>query len=137
MSRIALSFLAASMVAVSPVHAEPGDISVADYLAAWDAMDGEAIQKEIEATGKIDFEKHPEAKIVTEEIGETAKAYRTSVEADRASGKTPHSCLPTDQVDLSTDILIPHLRQIDASERAQVSLAQAFASLMAKTYPCE
>lgn len=134
MLRIALSLVAATLVAFAPAYAQPADISVADYLKAWDAMDTGAIQKEMEDTGSIDFGKHPEARIVSEELERIAKAYRAQVEADRAAERTPHSCLPEGEVQLTTDDLIPHLRRYENG--SEVTLATAFADLMATTYPC-
>lgn len=137
MLRVAVSFIAAVLAASAPAQAEPGAISVAEYLAAWDAMDTEAIQQELEQTGELDFDKHPEAKLVTQEIEATALAYRASVEAERKAGRTPASCLPEGEVELTTNELIPHLQSYDPAARQRLTLAQAFAELMSASFPCD
>lgn len=136
MLRITVSLVGASLLALAPAHADPSKISVADYLKAWDAMDREALKKELDETGQINFDNHPNAKFVTEKMGETAKAYRAAYEADRAAGVTLKTCLPEGAAELDTDVLVPHLQSYDETARKKTSLAQAFADLMAKTYPC-
>lgn len=137
MSRIVLALVAAPFVALAPIHADPGELSVADYLKAWDSLDTAALKKEIEETGEIDFEKHPNARIAMRAIGETAKAYRAKVNEDLEAGQAPHSCLPAETTNINSDKFLPHLKSYDEAVRGNITLAEAFADLMAKTYPCD
>lgn len=136
MSRFATSLIAASLIAFSPLHAQDQEVTLAQYLEAWDAIDVAAIQKEIEETGELDFEKYPNAKFVSEEADKIAKSYRANHEADIAAGRTPQSCLPEGEAEVSSNDLIPHLQSYDVAQRDSVTLKQAFADLMAKAYPC-
>ena len=105
-------------------------------LLEWPQVNARWLGDAVEEAGEINFEKHPDAKLVIEELKQTASAYRARVEAERAAGNTPHSCLPEGEVDLSTDALIPFLKSYDASASAALPLSQAFAELMVQTYPC-
>ena len=112
------------------------ETKVAEYLARWEQIDGAAIRKEIEQTGTFDAGKYPDFTRTIEAMKATASAYRSRIEAERAAGQTPHSCLPEAPIDLSTDTLIQHLRSYALERQASMTLGDAFADLMAKTYPC-
>ena len=69
-------------------------------------------------------------------LGETADRNRTRLDADRAAGRPVTTCLPPKgKASVNTTELVAHLRALDPQQRAQ-SFESAFASLMAKKYPC-
>lgn len=138
MPNLRLVVLAMSLFAAVPlpVLAAEAEISVADYLALWDRIDGRAVKQDVEEAGRFDAAKHPDFARVMDEIKVTAEGYRARVNAERAAWQTQHSCLPETEVEISTEDLIPHLRSYTPEQQATTSLAQAFAALMAKTYPC-
>lgn len=70
------------------------------------------------------------------QMRQIALAYRARIGADRAAGKAPHSCLPEGETEITTDVLIVHLRSYAAPQRDAMGVDAAFAELMAKTYPC-
>jgi hypothetical protein len=136
MRRVLLSALALTLAAVVPARAEDGSTSIAQYLADWSRIDGVAVQKEIETTGTFDPDKHPIlAKAVTQ-MRQIALAYRERIKAERTAGQAPHSCLPDGETEITSDILLAHLRSYPLQQRADKTIADAFAELMRKTYPC-
>lgn len=132
------AFLAAaiSLVALSPAQASDEKITVGEYLEIWNKIDAAAIRAEIEAGKELNIDNYPNAKRASEEVGAIAKDYREQFEADRKAGRTPHSCLPDGEAEVNTDVLIPHLQSYSDSDKATVTMVQAFADLMKKTYPC-
>lgn len=136
MVRRVFSFLALSLLVATPLKAAENDITVAQYLAAWESLDHTALQQELEANGALDFDKYPGLSIVVRELEKVADAYRAANKADLAAGRTPQACLPEVEAELTTSVLIPHLRSYEPTARGDVTLAQAFAELMGKTYPC-
>ncbi|WP_143738058.1 hypothetical protein [Erythrobacter donghaensis] len=138
MRRYLVPALVLAFVTTVPAAADEtgAETTVADYLVRWEQIDGLAIRKEIEETGTFDATRHPDFTRTIEEMKATANAYRARIQAERAAGQAPHSCLPETQIDLSSDNLIPHLRSYAPDEQANMTLADAFADLMAKTYPC-
>lgn len=136
MIRLLAPFLALSLTAAAPAQATEPTISVADFLVLWESIDGAAIRKEIEQTGTVDPAKHPSFARAIELTRATGLAYRERIKAERAAGTTPHSCLPETTVDLDSTVLIPHLRGYAPDQRQKLTLVDAVADLMAKTYPC-
>lgn len=136
MIRLLAPLLALSLAAAAHAQAADQDISIADFLALWESIDGAAIQKEIEETGTVDEGKHPPFARAIQLTRATGLAYRERIKAERAAGKTQHSCLPENEVNLDSDVVIPHLRSYAPAQRQRMTLAEAFAELMAKTYPC-
>jgi hypothetical protein len=136
MIRLLAPFLALSLTAATPAQAAEQTISVADFLALWESIDGAAIQKEIEETGTVDEAKHPSFARAIQLTRATGLAYRERIKAERAAGTTPHSCLPEGEVNLDSDVVIPHLRSYAPDQRQKMTLTEAFAELMVKTYPC-
>jgi hypothetical protein len=136
MVRRVFSLLALSLLVLTPLQAAENDITVAQYLAAWDALDHTALHQELETTGTTDFDKHPNLAIVVRKLEAVADAYRAANKADLAAGRTPQACLPEVEAELTTSVLIPHLRSYVPTARGDMTLAQAFAELMGKTYPC-
>lgn len=134
--RLPAALLACLLTAAAPVQAAEPDISVAQFLDLWTGLDGAAIQKEIDETGTVDIDKHPDFARAITLTRATGLAYRERIKAERAAGQTPHSCLPESEVNLQSDVVMPHLRSYPPEQRATVTVAQAFADLMAKTYPC-
>jgi hypothetical protein len=136
MIRLLAPFLALSLTSAAHAQATDQTISVADFLALWATIDGAAIQKEIEETGTVDPAKHPSFDRAIQLTRATGLAYRARITAERSEGATPHSCLPEGEVNLDSDVVIPHLRSYAPDQRQKLTLAEAFAELMAKTYPC-
>lgn len=136
MNRYFALLLALSLSAAVPSNAADKDISVAEFLEIWNGIDGQAINNEIEETGTFDPDKHPEFARAIGLTRTTGLAYRERIKAERAAGTTPHSCLPETEVNLDSDVVIPHLRSYVPDQRETMTLAEAFADLMAKTYPC-
>jgi hypothetical protein len=136
MSRIICSALAVSLLAAAPAQANDSEVSVAEYLEIWSKIDSVGIREAMEKGGEIDIDKFPYAKRASEEVEGIAKAYRAQFEADRKAGRAPKSCLPDGEAEVSSDNLIPHLESYAESKRADITMVQAFADLMAKTYPC-
>lgn len=136
MRRVLLSALALTLAAAVPACAEESNPTIAQYLADWSRIDGVAVRDEIEATGTFDPDKHPIlAKAVTQ-MRQIAMAYRERIKAERAAGKAPHSCLPDGEAEITSDILLAHLRSYPLDKQADTTIADAFAELMRKTYPC-
>lgn len=136
MIRVVAPLLALALTSAMPALAAEEDISVADFLKIWGAIDGPAINKEIAETGTVDRAKHPEFDRAIELTRAAGKAYRERIKAERAAGVKPHSCLPESTVDLDSTVLLPHLRSYRPDQRQKLTLAEAVAELMAKTYPC-
>lgn len=136
MIRLLALSLAASLSVSVPANAAEENVTVAQFLELWRAIDGASVQKELEETGTVDQAQHPEFARAIALTRATGFAYRARLKAERAAGQTPHSCLPDNEVNLDSDTIIPHLRSYPPEQRATLSLADAFADLMAKTYPC-
>jgi hypothetical protein len=137
MRRLLLCALAFALCAAVPAHAQDASsITIAQYLANWSRIDGAAVQRDIEATGSFDAARHPELAKALQQMREIALAYRERVNAERTAGQTPHSCLPEGEAEITSDILFAHLRSYPAEQQARMTIADAFAELMAKTYPC-
>ncbi|RNJ63962.1 MAG: hypothetical protein EDM03_06345 [Porphyrobacter sp. IPPAS B-1204] len=136
MIRYLALLVALSLTAAVPSNAADKDISVAEFLEIWNSIDGLAINKEIEETGTFDPAKHPAFARAIGLTRSTGQAYRERIKAERAAGITPHSCLPESEVNLESDVVIPHLRSYAPDQRQNMTLAEAFADLMARTYPC-
>jgi hypothetical protein len=136
MRRLPVCALALTLVAAVPANAGTNDLTIAEYLAAWDRIDAREISKEVETTGTFDPDRHPAFASAINRMREIALAYRERIKAERAAGQTPHSCLPDGKTEITSDVLIAHLRSYAAGQQAATMLGQAFADLMAKTYPC-
>ncbi len=136
MRRLLLSAVVLALLATVPVRAAGSGITIAQYLADWSRIDGAAINREVEQTGTFDPEKHPELARAIGQMRQIALAYRERIKAERAAGAAPHSCLPDGEAEITTDVLIAHLRSYAPQQRDAMSLEDAFAELMAKTYPC-
>lgn len=136
MSRLLLPALAFWLIAVPPAYAADEDVSVAEFLELWDGLDGPAMRQELEDTGTLDRSHYPALVQVTDIMNAVAHTYRERIEAERAAGQVPHSCLPEGEAKLNTDDFIPHLLSYAEEERAHMSLAAAFDDHMLKTFPC-
>lgn len=127
---------ALALLAAAPLRADDAGITIARYLDDWSRIDAAAINREVAATGTFDPERHPDFARVIGQMREVALAYRARIKAQRAAGQAPHSCLPDGETEITTDVLIAHLRRYPAAQQADMSIADAFADLMAATYPC-
>lgn len=68
------------------------------------------------------------------EIQKSGKALRAEQEAARKAGRTPAACLPK-QAEVNSNELLAHFRAIPPAQRG-LPVKAAFASFMAKKYPC-
>ena len=97
---------------------------------------GRVTNRAVAETGTFDPERHPDFARVIGQMRHIALAYRERIKAERAAGASPHSCLPDGEAEITTDVLIAHLRSYTPQQREAMSVDAAFAELMAKTYPC-
>lgn len=123
---IAFGMLLASPAILAPALANPGEMSVATFLAKADALRAKGPAALFSGDMKV---------LKTE--GEAAgAAYRTRLSAERAAGK-PSSCPPPGgKARMSSDQLLAHLRSYPAPARGSTSMKAAMADYFIKTYPC-
>ena len=77
-----------------------------------------------------------EARRLIKLVGKTAEENRARLDADRSAGRAVATCLPPKgKASISTTELLSHIRALSPQQREQ-SFDSAFASLMAKKYPC-
>jgi hypothetical protein len=136
MRGLIVPLLAVALASAAPVGAQDTDITVAQYLADWNRIDATEIRKEVETTGTFDPAKYPDFARAISLMRTVALAYRDRIKQERAAGQAPHSCLPDGETEITSDVLIAHLRSYAPSQQGETSIAAAFADLMAKTYPC-
>lgn len=136
MRSLLVTALALALASPAPALAQDTDVTIAKYLADWNRIDTTEIRKEVEATGTFDAEKYPDFARAVALMRQTAVAYRERIKQERAAGETPHSCLPDGEAQITSDVLIAHLRSYAAEQQGDTTIAQAFADLMVKTYPC-
>lgn len=115
----------ALVLLATPALAEPGDMSAAAFLAKADALRAKGAMALL--SGDI--------KLLKAEGQAAGQAYRARLRADKAAGRTPHSCPPPKSSINSTQI-IAHLRSYPAAQRPRITMKAAISDLMAKTYPC-
>ena len=115
----------ATLLAASPVLAEPGDMSAAAFLAKADALRAKGPMALL--SGDI--------KLLKSEGQAAGLAYRARLKAEKAAGQPPHSCPPPKSRINSTQV-IEHLRTYPAPTRTRTTMKMAIADLMVKTYPC-
>jgi hypothetical protein len=68
------------------------------------------------------------------EVQNSGKALRAEQEAARNAGRTPATCMPA-KAAVSSNELLAHLRTIPPAQRG-IPVKAAFASLLARKYPC-
>ncbi len=72
------------------------------------------------------------------EVEAASELYRERIDADRAAGRAPHSCLPErGGVRLGLDDLLAHFRSYPAARRPSISVSRAFFDMMARRFPCD
>jgi hypothetical protein len=136
MRRLLLALLTVALASAAPAGAQDAEVTIAQYLADWNRIDATEIRKEIEATGTFDSAKYPDFARVVSLMRMVALAYRERIKQERAAGQAPHSCLPHGETEITSDVLIAHLRSYAPTQQGETSIAAAFADLMAKSYPC-
>jgi hypothetical protein len=119
------AILAAAMLTV-PLHAAPGDMTVATFLGKYEALK----KKGVFALGSPDI-----AKLKTEGQ-EAGEAYTARLKSDRAAGRPAHSCAPPGGR-LSQSEFIAGVKRYPVAARTDVTLKEAVADLMKKKYPCK
>ena len=119
------ALLGMALLAASPAVAEPGDMSAAAFLAKADALRAKGPMALL--SGDI--------KLLKAEGQAAGLAYRARLKAEKAAGKSPHSCPPSKSRINSTQV-IEHLRAYSPATRARTTMKAAISDLMVKTYPC-
>lgn len=102
-------------------------MSVAEWLAKADALKA----KGIFAVGS------PDIALLGDEVKAAGAAYRAGLAKQVAAGKKPSSCPPpVGQVKISSDDIIKEFKAIPVARQKQ-SVAQAWATMMTRRYPCK
>lgn len=123
---IGATLLLASPALLSPALANPGEMSVATFLAKADAL---------RAKGPAALFSG-DMKVLKNEGEAAGAAYRNRLTAERAAGK-PSSCPPAGgKARMSSDQLLAHLRAYPAPARGNTTMKAAMADYFIKTYPC-
>lgn len=120
----ALALHAATTLSASPPVPSP-QMSVADFL---------------ERVGDLakmgpGWIQSPEAGELFAVISGTGKTYRQTLTEQRAAGAVPEACLP-EEAEIDSDQLFAHLAGYSANAARRTSIAEAFAELVRKRYPC-
>jgi hypothetical protein len=116
---------AIASVPLLPATAATGDMTVATFLGKYEALK----KKGLFALGSPDI-----AALKAE--GEAAGvAYSARLKADRAAGRTPHSC-PPPKGRLSQNEFIAGVQKFPVATRGTITLKMAVADLMKQKYPC-
>lgn len=120
-------FLAALAVLALPtaLHAAPGDMNVATFLAKADALRAKGAM----AMFSSDIE------VLKTEGKAAGEAYRARLAKERAAGR-PSSC-PPKGANVNSNELLNHLRAYPAAAKPKVSMKQAMADFFIKKYPCK
>ncbi|MCU0537037.1 MAG: hypothetical protein MUD14_24390 [Hydrococcus sp. Prado102] len=117
MRGLLVPLLAVALASAAPVGAQDTDMTVAQYLADWNRIDATEIRKEVEATGTFDPAKYPDFARAISLMRTVALAYRDRIKQERAAGQAPHSCLPDGETEITSDVLIAHLRSYAPSQQ--------------------
>jgi hypothetical protein len=111
----------AGLALMLPVAAQA--MSVAEFLGKAEALQSRGMMAMFS----------PDIGLLKAEIKSASIAYR----ADVAAGRPPRSCPPPPgTVKTSSDELLAAFRTLPAAERTKLSVRAAFASYMAKRFPC-
>lgn len=114
------------LLATAPALANPGEMSVATFLAKADAL---------RAKGPAALFSG-DMKVLKSEGEAAGAAYRARLAAERAAGR-PSSCPPPGgKARMSSDQLLAHLRAYPAPARGGTTMKTAMADYFIKTYPC-
>lgn len=114
------------LLAAAPALANPGEMSVATFLAKADAL---------RAKGPAALFSG-DMKVLKSEGEAAGAAYRARLAAERAAGR-PSSCPPPGgKARMSSDQLLNHLRSYPAPARGGTTMKAAMADYFIKTYPC-
>lgn len=115
----------AAIAAMIPATAQA--MTVAEWLAKADALKA----KGIFAVGS------PDIALLGDEIKAAGVTYRAGLAKQVAAGKKPSSCPPPlGQAKISSDDIIKEFKAIPTARQKQ-SVAQAWAALMTRRYPCK
>ena len=117
--------LAFALLVATPAQAAPGEMSAAAFLAKADALRAKGPMALL--SGDI--------KLLKAEGQAAGLAYRARLKAEKAAGKSPHSCPPPKSKINSTQV-IDHLRSYAPATRARTTMKAAISDLMVKTFPC-
>ena len=115
----------AALVSAGAAQAEPGDMSVATFIAKADALRAKGFM----ALLSSDY------KVLKAEGTAAGLAYRSQLRAERAAGR-PSSCPPT-PAKVDSNMVMAHLRSYPAAARPRITMKVAMAELFARTWPCK
>lgn len=115
--------------ALALAQAEPAadaPMTLGQFLTHWE---------EAQKTGLM-IRMSPDARAATRAMQRGTTRYRQMLDADKAAGRPPRSCLPPPgQAELSSDDLIPKLKALPASDHAK-PLDEALIPVLDSLYPC-
>jgi len=114
------------LATASPLHAASGDMTVATFLAKYEAL----LKKGLFALGSAD------AGLLKAEGEAAGVAYAARLKADRAAGRAPHSC-PPPKGRVSQSEFIAGAKQYPLAARNQTTLKMVVADLMRRKFPCQ
>lgn len=117
--------IAAVAMLPAPAHSATGDMTVATFIGKYEALK----KKGLAALGS------PDVGVLKAEGHAAGEAYVARLKADRAAGRTPHSCAPA-KARLNQSEFISGVQKYPVASRGQVTLKMAVADLMRKKYPC-
>jgi hypothetical protein len=123
-----LALLPAIALAAAPVAstaAAPGGMTAAEFLAKADGL---------KAKGPMALFSGDIGKLKAEGTA-AGQAYKARLRADKAAGRSPHSCPPA-SASLTPRQLLAHLRTYSPAEQASTTMTSAVADYFAKIYPC-
>ncbi len=121
MRKIAFVVVAVVM-AIAPAQAE---MSVATFLAKADGLKAKGVMAMMSS----------DIGLLKDEMKVATTAYRTQINADKAAGRTPHSC-PVPKGKMDSDELMAYFRTIPAARQPKISVKTAFFGMMKQKYPC-
>ena len=116
--------LAAGIVLAPVTAAQAQSMPLSTFLAKADALQ----KKGPMALFSNDFT------LLKKEVTQSGKALRAEENAALKAGQKPATCMP-DKVSVGSSELLAHFRSIPPAQRG-MSVKSAFASLVAKKYPC-
>lgn len=128
MRRLSVSMLGALALGLSAsAAAAPGDMSVANFLT---------LAESLQERGALAL-LSSDLRELRAEVSGSSTLYRARLAADRAAGRTPHSCPPPEgSASINSDELTTHMRSYPAARRTTLTVREALFDLMRRRYPC-
>ena len=118
---------AALFVAPIAVHATPGTMTVADFLATADKLKAMGMRAMFSS----------DVKPLMAEMTGAAKSYRADALAARGAGRTDLGCPPVEgKLGVNSNQIITEFATIPPAERARTTAKLAFYAMMKRKFPC-